>query len=463
VTDPTHVFVEAWPGYEVAVRPGDEVLTGWVLREQGRWFESEIALLPKLLAPGGRVVDVGANAGVYALAAARIVGPEGRVVAFEPSPDARARLLAGAEKNGFGHLVVRPEALADRVGEALLHFDEASELASLTAPASGSGQSVAVPVSTLDALRDALDLRGVELLKIDAEGAEEAVVRGARAFLDESDPLILHEVKLGAKANLGLARALAAEGRAAYRHLPGLDLLVPQKLEGALDPFQLNLFAASSARARALAERGLLAASMADPPKVDPARGARALSRFPYARALPGSADARLGELLSLYAFAHEEVEAPPSSRFSALDRALVLSLARLNEAPSAARLCTTARLAWENGSRGLALRVLKDAIATFFATPEIPLDEPFLLPDPAYAERSLLGPVAGLVLASAMAQYEKLRAFSSFFTGLDGLAELRTFCLLGYRDDAMRRRLSMLERRANRRSGDREASSLGG
>ena len=54
----------------------------FVFREN---YESELAFLESALLPGKTFVDVGANSGIYALAASRIVGPSGRVIAFEPS------------------------------------------------------------------------------------------------------------------------------------------------------------------------------------------------------------------------------------------------------------------------------------------------------------------------------------------------------------------------------------------
>jgi FkbM family methyltransferase len=469
---PSIEWVTAWPGVEIAVRAGDEHLTGWVLREQGRWFEGELPLLARLLAPGARFVDVGANAGVYALAAARLVGPEGRVFAFEPSPGAAELLREGARRNGLDWVVVRGEALSDQEGEAHLWLDEATELSSLLRSPSvrGAARRVSVPLSRLDALREALGMSGVDLIKIDAEGAEEKIVLGARALLAESEPLVLHEIKRGKEVDLSLATRLGKMGYAPYRHLPGLDVLVPFSPGGFLDPYQLNLFAASPARAAALAAKGILAEGAGEVPAVDAERGARRLARFPYARWLAPrwqgapSADGRLWTALSLHAFAHEEASAPAATRWAALEKALSLSLERVNERPTAARLLTAGRLAWEVGARALAVRTLKDAIAALRSGDGAELDEPFACPEPAWEERPPRGPVEGLALAAALSRHERLRAFSSFFTGLDGLEDLRLFALLGYPDDEMGRRLSLLERRAEvaRTTSDSSGNLIG-
>jgi hypothetical protein len=76
-------------------------------------------------------------------------------------------------------------------------------------------------------------------------------------------------------------------------------------------------------------------------------------------------------------------------------------------------------------------------------------LDEPFLLPDGSFESVRPAGPVEGLVLYATLAAHERLRAFSSYFTGVDGLAELRLAALLGYADGEMSRRLELVEQRA--------------
>jgi len=173
------LFLRVWPGCEMAVPTTTDHLTGWVLYEQGRWFESEITLLPKLLEPGATFVDVGANLGVYSMIAAHVVGSSGRVVAFEPTPQARSLLEAAKERNGFTGLVIRREALADHIGEADLFFDAQTELASLSKSTSGTTKSIRVPLTTLDAVHAEMDLSATSLIKLDAEGAEESILRGA--------------------------------------------------------------------------------------------------------------------------------------------------------------------------------------------------------------------------------------------------------------------------------------------
>lgn len=141
-------------------------------------------LFRRLLRPGQVVVDVGANVGCYTLTAASHVGPSGRVIAFEPGPDAAARLQENANLNGFAQVVVVASAVADRPGTVALLVGDDSEGNSLFEVVPGARcRPVEVPVTTLDDFVAAARLPHVDVLKIDAEGAEVKVLRGARRIL----------------------------------------------------------------------------------------------------------------------------------------------------------------------------------------------------------------------------------------------------------------------------------------
>ena len=71
------------------------LITPYVLYEQQDWFEDEIGFLRRLLLPGQRAIDVGANYGVYTLSIAKAVGPTGSVWAFEPASTTAALLAQG--------------------------------------------------------------------------------------------------------------------------------------------------------------------------------------------------------------------------------------------------------------------------------------------------------------------------------------------------------------------------------
>lgn len=149
--------------------------------------EVEKAFLDRLK-PGDVVYDVGANIGWFSLLAARRVGPRGAVIAFEPSLANAFYVRRNAATNGFGNVTAVPAAVASEDGWA--RFSESS---SLEGHLSSDGGAV-VPVLSLDAWQEAGGHRPPDLLKIDVEGAEAAVLRGMEALLRKVKPVLIIEL-----------------------------------------------------------------------------------------------------------------------------------------------------------------------------------------------------------------------------------------------------------------------------
>jgi FkbM family methyltransferase len=141
-------------------------------------LELRRVVLP-LLAPGDLVVDVGANFGLWSLLAAR----RGcRVVAVEPVPATRALLARNAERNGLtGRIELVGAAVSDATGtiEIAVPHGESGQ-ASVSPDPGDAVERHAVEAMTLDAL---IGERAVRFLKIDVEGHEPAVLRGAERVL----------------------------------------------------------------------------------------------------------------------------------------------------------------------------------------------------------------------------------------------------------------------------------------
>ena len=97
-------------GIRIIVPESLNLITTYVLREQEDWFEDEVKFLRQLIKPGLRVIDVGANYGVYTLSMAKLVGPAGRVWAFEPASTTAGLLTASIAANNFSHVVVEQKA-----------------------------------------------------------------------------------------------------------------------------------------------------------------------------------------------------------------------------------------------------------------------------------------------------------------------------------------------------------------
>jgi FkbM family methyltransferase len=165
-------------------RPHDAHYFSWVSEGRERYL---LDVLRAHLEPGMTVVDVGAYVGLITLTAARAVGPSGRVIAFEPHPESVEILRGNVRRAGATHVTVHDVALSDDTGTGVLHVDPECERTSLVPGRLDESE----PTMTRIACGDAL-LRGpVELVKIDAEGAELAVLRGMAKTLAASPRAVL--------------------------------------------------------------------------------------------------------------------------------------------------------------------------------------------------------------------------------------------------------------------------------
>lgn len=138
--------------------------------------------LLKHIAPSVQVlIDAGANRGEYAKHLLRYQ-PAASVVCFEPAPD-----LAALIRDSLPGVSVESIALSDVQGTALFSlYGEASPLNSLYARRARSiaaSATIEVPTTTLDAYAKEHGIEEIDLLKVDVEGAELAVLRGARGLL----------------------------------------------------------------------------------------------------------------------------------------------------------------------------------------------------------------------------------------------------------------------------------------
>jgi FkbM family methyltransferase len=155
-------------------------------------YEREVqAAIRQYLVSGGHFWDVGAHIGFFTLIASRAVGPTGQVHAFEPYPPSRERLRRTIALNELGNVVVHEDAIAAVEGPSVLHAHSLSPMWTLIA-ARGEDDGVDVRCTTIVALAELLGVP--DLIKIDAEGAEVDVLRGALAVLSgDRRPVVIVE------------------------------------------------------------------------------------------------------------------------------------------------------------------------------------------------------------------------------------------------------------------------------
>jgi FkbM family methyltransferase len=144
------------------------------------------------LRPGMVFIDIGANDGEVTAAAAAIVGASGRVFAYEPSPAVATALRARFD--GHSEVEIREAAVADYVGHASFYVDPRTSTSSTLYAAASDADStvVSVRVRTLD--DEAARLPPVDLIKIDAQGADGRICEAARRLLKRDKPLLILEM-----------------------------------------------------------------------------------------------------------------------------------------------------------------------------------------------------------------------------------------------------------------------------
>jgi FkbM family methyltransferase len=142
--------------------------------------------------PGMIVVDGGANMGGYSLLASRRAGAEGRVFAFEPDPNNFARLQK--QVRNLANVEPVQKAIAAASGESLLFLDSFHAGHTLVDGRVGE-RGISVDITSLDDFVRAHSLHGLDVVKLDIEGAELLAIDGMRGLLrGERRPVILCEV-----------------------------------------------------------------------------------------------------------------------------------------------------------------------------------------------------------------------------------------------------------------------------
>jgi FkbM family methyltransferase len=148
----------------------------------GSFERLETRIVRKALRPGMTFVDVGANVGYYTALAAHLVGPTGVVFAFEPSDYAHRRLTKMVETSGLKGVRIIKCGLADVAGERFLYGavdEEPCELHTATMVPSDDPQRAMVRTETLDNVAEQLNIMHIDLMKIDVDGLEPLVLKGA--------------------------------------------------------------------------------------------------------------------------------------------------------------------------------------------------------------------------------------------------------------------------------------------
>jgi FkbM family methyltransferase len=155
----------------------------------------------KLISSGNIVIDVGANIGIYTLIASKKLQNSGKVYSFEPSDWAYHRLIENINLNSFKNIVVIKKAVSDYSGKAEFFVCEDDAYNSLGAnPIKKVTSKKIVDAITLDEFFEHFKIKKVDIIKIDAEGADFLVLKGGEKLIMTNSPVIFCEYNRYTKA-----------------------------------------------------------------------------------------------------------------------------------------------------------------------------------------------------------------------------------------------------------------------
>lgn len=163
----------------------------WVVGsgEHGYWLGSyemnKRLALESTIKPGSVVYDIGANVGYFTLLAAVLVGKKGKVFSFEPLPRNIEFLGKHITLNKLTNVEVIEAAVSDHTGEALFDLGASTAMGHL----SETG-GLFVQMVSLDQMITNGDLIAPNVMKIDVEGAEHNVLRGAEKLIETAKPIL---------------------------------------------------------------------------------------------------------------------------------------------------------------------------------------------------------------------------------------------------------------------------------
>lgn len=164
---------------------------------EGDFELNEINFLKKILKKDDYFIDIGANIGLFSINASRIIGENGKIISFEPSPVTFSRLKENIDLNNFKNVDIRNIGISDKKGELTLNISETGHDAWDTFATNIDkkmfNKCTTVPVHTLDEELKEFDKEKIALVKIDVEGWEKFVLHGAKDFLTKYEPVLMVE------------------------------------------------------------------------------------------------------------------------------------------------------------------------------------------------------------------------------------------------------------------------------
>ncbi|MBF0193639.1 MAG: FkbM family methyltransferase [Magnetococcales bacterium] len=150
----------------------------------------ETALFKKWIKPGDTVIDIGANIGYYTLLFAKLVGPQGKVYAFEPDPTNMDLLRKNVEVNGYKNVVIEQKALSEKSGTIQLYLNEGNKSDHRIFDSGDGRKAINIETVSLDEYFSDKQV-DIDLIKIDIQGAEIIALQGMHETMGKNSELKL--------------------------------------------------------------------------------------------------------------------------------------------------------------------------------------------------------------------------------------------------------------------------------
>ncbi len=396
-------------GTQICAPTDIKLMSNFVLREQRDWFEDEIHFVRSFIQPDMQVLDIGANYGLYSMAIAGRLGDEGKLWCFEPTPNTARALRESITANSYESKVEVIEAgLSAEAGTASFYASSNAELNSLHST-DANAEKITIELQTLDECLQRYEWTDIDFIKLDAEGEEVNILKGAEQTLTKLDPLVMFELKHGNQINQGLLNAFTALGFEIYRLIPGLNVLAPFNPQQGIDGYLLNLFACKSTAAEKLKAKGQLVTNKAP------------LATTTDHPALNGVPSEDEGYRTGLNAYiASTDNKLPMQQRYQHLLYAFGRLVEALNKGESRfERLCSYTRIAFELGQREIGIKICNYLLQRFLVKQHPITQEEAFVPMSEEFEAANAGE-RNQEWAKAMIidQFIRKHAFSCYFTG---------------------------------------------
>lgn len=186
---PDECEVQTRFGFKILIHPKEDPTIEQLIYERGVYELGTVSVLQQYLKPGDCFVDVGANIGFLTLVASNIVGPNGKVISFEPVTSHFKQLEENINRNNIANVDLRQHALGNQKEEKTIFLEKDNKGgASLVVDTGHKGESIKVE------RWDDLNINGpIHMIKIDVEGYEWEVLKGCKETILKDKPILIVE------------------------------------------------------------------------------------------------------------------------------------------------------------------------------------------------------------------------------------------------------------------------------